>query len=470
MAKYAGEDDAKFESRELRSLRSSDHSFLADEDELERDGSASLHSDAKGIDGSNGSAAPSMRAAYQSVLRGGYNQTYLMMKSSQENIREVFFQCGQWCYKGDIDFFGVPLKPNTLPTVIPAIQRQQGKMKYFCPTKAVPENTLYFQPLQFSQDCLDFVATEITSEKVEKELYKWSKIYPWINEETSKTYFELIVNLREEISSCIDLIATKTYSRGLIIVSVLFENSFYFVVQEGEGDQPLLDVSFPNVSSHGQGLLLTSYSESCSPWKRLTLWHNMDARKEEAKSSSQHTSLASALKTQRTVMAPSQDAKPVTLSIASKNYTQTYVIKKVGPEERDFLSGHKLASLRRVLFRFGNWCYAGKIQLIPTLSLAGPHIPSLANFYGIQKVLSNLLYADVPFVIPALRMQQSKLAFLCDADKIPKDLDFAPVLQYHQSLLPFLEEEIVGSEVTLVSLIDRLTTMVRPSQYFLVNL
>ena len=49
-----------------------------------------------------------------------------------------------------------------------------------------------------------------------------------------------------------------------------------------------------------------------------------------------------------------------------------------------------------VLFRFGSWCYAGSVQLTPLLDLA-----------------------DLPHLIPALRMQQSRLDFMCDVAQMP---------------------------------------------------
>ena len=50
------------------------------------------------------------------------------------------------------------------------------------------------------------------------------------------------------------MIASKTYTRGLIIICVYSERTLYFVVQSGEGDQALLDVRFPDVSKHGEGM------------------------------------------------------------------------------------------------------------------------------------------------------------------------------------------------------------------------
>lgn len=39
------------------------------------------------------------------------------------------------------------------------------------------------------------------------------------------------------------------------------------------GMQALLDIRFPDVSQHGQGLHLMSYDDPRRPWRKLTLWH-----------------------------------------------------------------------------------------------------------------------------------------------------------------------------------------------------
>ena len=124
-----------------------------------------------------------------------------------------------------------------------------------------------------------------------------------------------------------------------------------------------------------------------------------------------------------------------------------------------------------VLFRFGSWCYAGRVQLTPTLTLS-----------------------DIPFVIPALRMQQSRylvvalshkhiphtlsihiypfppaktkpplnvlytayyssfcdrLDYYCDVAAVPTNSPFAPCLNYIQRLEPLIEREIYESEDAL---------------------
>lgn len=259
---------------------------------------------------------------------------------------------------------------------------------------------------------MEFLAAELVSEAVDKELRKMSALFPWIDDDKAATYFELALGEVPAYMRSVSLIANKTYARGLIIISVYFERTVYFVVQGGEGDQPLLDVRFPDVSKHGQGLHISSYSDPAACWRKLTLWHVLETE---------------GMQTLR------RDIPKIrTLNVSSRNYEQTYcILKSAWDSYSPTLSVH-----HDVLFRFGSWCYAGRVQLTPSLSLA-----------------------DIPFVIPALRMQQSRLDFLCDVSAVPTTSPFAGGLEYVQRISPLVESQIVNSEDSLQSLIARLSSM-----------
>jgi hypothetical protein len=86
--------------------------------------------DAKGVS----PPAPSAKS-----LDEGYNQTYIIMKNgsnveekSAGDDNEVFFRCGNWCYKGVIQFNGLKIGTADLPILIPTLQRQQGSLRYYC--------------------------------------------------------------------------------------------------------------------------------------------------------------------------------------------------------------------------------------------------------------------------------------------------------------------------------------------------
>lgn len=269
----------------------------------------------------------------------------------------------------------------------------------------------YYSPLTFLEDAVEFIASEIISESVDKELRKMSNVFPWIDDDSASTYFELALSNIPDCMKKISIIASKTYTRGLIIISVYFERTIYFVIQGGEGDQPLLDVRFPDVSKHGQGLHISSYNNPAVCWRKLTLWHILESE---------------------TPHVIREMPKIKTMNVSSKNYEQTYcILKSSWDSYSPTLSVH-----HDVLFRFGSWCYAGRVQLTPSLNLA-----------------------DIPYVIPALRMQQSRLDFLCDVNNVPTTSPFASSLEYVKEISPLIEEHIVKSEDTLKSLIDRLTNM-----------
>lgn len=349
----------------------------------------------------------------------GYNQTYLIMASAKsdgesktDDNHEVFFRCGNWCYKGTIQFGGVEVNTEELPILIPLLQKQQGSLRYYCNAKSVPPTSDYTEPLKFLEDASEFIAQELLSESVDKELRKMASVFPWIDDDNSSTYFELALSIVPAYMSKVKMIASKTYTRGLILISIYSEGTIYFIMQPGEGDQALLDVRFPDVSQHGQGLHIDTYNNHTTPYRKLTLWH--------------------VLGTSASKKLPKDLPKIRTINVSTKNYQQTYCILKSSWDN----NSPTLTVHHDVLFRFGSWCYSGRVQLTPSLSLA-----------------------DIPFVIPALRMQQSRLDYLCDVNQVPTTSPFAPALAYVQHITPLVEEQIIDSEKTLQDLIDRLTGM-----------
>jgi len=361
-------------------------------------------------------------AVTSNILNEGYNQTYLIFPSDgpdeekgtgSNNVRDVFFRCGNWCYRGPIDFNGATVGTADLPVLIPTLQRQQSSLRYFCNATSMKVHSDVNEPLDFLQKACEFVAEEVTSSHVDDELRKWSSVFPWIDDDKATTYFELALEPPSYMSK-VSLVASKTYNRGLIVIGIYFEGMFYFVLLPGEGEQHLLDVRFPNVSCHGQGLHIASYREETPFWRKLTLWHTVAGGPVVKE------------------IPRGETPKSTTTNLSSSKYIQTYCILKSEPNS----NGGGLSVQHEALFRFGSWCYAGKVQLTPELNLA-----------------------DVPFVIPALRMQQSRLTYLCDAARMPNASPFTKPLEFIHDLSPYVEEQIYKSEETLQALIERLSRM-----------
>lgn len=360
----------------------------------------------------------------------GYNQTYLIQMSPEDmgrgsgadgkggdsdededdvHERRVLFRCGNWCYTGHVMVDKRKVLLDDIPRVIPMLQRQQNRLHFFCNAKSVPRESDFRAPLDCIGEAQEFAARELSSESVQAELGKWTKTMTWMEDEPGKTYFEL----QAEVPAMegINLIASKTYSRGLVFIIIYFESTFYVVVQDGEGDQPLLDVKFPDVSHHGQGIHLAAYRDNTAPWRKLTLWHSLATE----------------------AIKPEPAAPARTVNLTTTAYLQMYTVMKPRPERGESAVS---SAYRDVLFRFGSWCYSGTVQLTPSLALG-----------------------DIPHVIPALRMQQSRLEFLCDVAAMPSRSPYAKPMEAMMRLMPYMEAEIHKAEDVLGKLVERLSAM-----------
>ena len=169
--------------------------------------------------------------------------------------------------------------------------------------------------------------------------------------------------------------------------------------------QALLDLRFPDVTKKGEGMHLASYTLMDRPWEKLTLWHLLDDGN-TVDSAGRLQSGAAGVDQEGNVMTV---PVPRTLSLSSGNYQQTYCVLRSAWEGAQ----PKINMHHDTLFRFGSWCYCGRVQLTPTIELG-----------------------DIPFVIPALRMQQSAMSFLCAVDAMPATSLFAPALHYLQVRVP----------------------------------
>lgn len=362
-----------------------------------------------------------------SLLRGTYNQTYLICKldmaeakaaaDDDEDVidaggveetngsyqeRRVLFRCGNWCYTGNVTLEKSRLSLEDVVAAIPMLQRQQNRLHFHCCAASVPRESQFFDALAFVGEATDFAASELASARVHGELAKWSDVHTWLEDPTSQTYFEFELEAPTELAD-LALAATKTYAQGLIFITVYFEGALYVVVQDGEGAQPLLDVKFPDVSRPGRGIHLCSYRGQ--PWRKLTLWNAAKA----------------ASKPRPT------PPRPKTLSLSSDAYVQTYVILKSVAEAGTFAANPH----HEVLFRFGSWCYSGSVQLTPDLDLA-----------------------DLPHVIPALRIQQSRLDFVCDINRVPTTSPFSRPLAYMARVAPHLQSQLLAAEAAIAAHVD----------------
>ena len=352
--------------------------------------------------------------------------------------RTVLFRCGNWCYQGkvtldyghkssdddddsnDSDGTETRMSLRDIPRLIPLLQRQQSKLAFFCNSNAIPQTSPFLKPLQYAQEAQDFIAEQLISQEVNDVMERMEKMYTWMDDDNTKSYFELTADKSNDntrdIMDDIQCICSKTYARGLVFITMYFEDTFYVSVSDGSGDQPLLDVRFPDVSNQGEGVMLRDYGDSpkegMGMWTKLTLWQ----------------SLAADVKLQQIIKPKTMKTK----NLSSKAYIQSYcVLKNKGGD-----GGSEQGSFRTALFRFGSWCYSGRVQLTPKIALV-----------------------DLPHVIPALRMQQSRLEFLCDVSQMPGRSPFVKPLEFAMKIAPVMESEVVNAEGVLNNLVERLSSM-----------
>jgi len=208
---------------------------------------------AKGEDKTGGEPAKAGGGGEESLTalmkEKNYRQSYVIMKQNKQNGKtssvqtgalsstdgyEVLFACGSWCYRGSVQFNGLKVVLSELPVLIAALQKQQGTLRYYCNTVSVPADSYFKKPLDFMTEAANFFASQMTSQETEDELENLARQCPWINDDSSTTYFELVLDGVPQFMEDIRLIASKIYVRGQVIISIYTEGTLYFLLAPGE--------------------------------------------------------------------------------------------------------------------------------------------------------------------------------------------------------------------------------------------
>ena len=149
-----------------------------------------------------------------------------------------------------LQFNDLKLEVSDIPVIIPCLQRQQSSLRYYCKANSIPASSCFHDPLELFNAAREFCASEIVSDRMSREFEKWSALFPWIENEVGN-YFELSFERANSMSK-VAMICSKTYYRGLILISIYCNKSLYFVVQNGDGEQALLDIRFQDVSNRAR--------------------------------------------------------------------------------------------------------------------------------------------------------------------------------------------------------------------------
>jgi hypothetical protein len=110
----------------------------------------------------------------------------------------------------------------------------------------------------------------------------------WLEGDSTQSFFEFQLGSDKEVDKAfrnVELLAAKTYTAtGVVLIAIYFQGTFYVVVGETTGEQPLLDSRFPDVSAKGRGYLVSSYGEGTMAWpqlRKVSIWQTANAMQTE---------------------------------------------------------------------------------------------------------------------------------------------------------------------------------------------
>lgn len=379
----------------------------------------------------------------------GYQQIYIIKRCSNDKknettastttTKEVFFRCGNWSYSGEVqfDFSGGKMTLSHIPYIIPILQKQQDNLSLIEEDSSTKHHR-FQSGINILEQAHNFLISELTSESILQK----------IDNDDKRVYFEL--ELKDELLEVvsqeqeIQCMCSKLYINELILVSIYFEGSFYLVVDDAKDKTlPILDVRFPDVTNVGEGYTLALYDESGSEIKDENIVDNFNQNANKQRTNLfKKLSIWKALPTKNDTNRPGTDTnsnkkkhrkekiiipkQPKVRDLSSPSYVHAFCVLK--PSKKNSSN-----DIRSVFFRFGSWCYTGKVKLLKKLHLV-----------------------DVPHVIPEIKAQQKdNLKYFCDASKIP-DNQFLSCLAHADNVSQIMEREAYKSEESIFKLHSQL--------------
>lgn len=216
-------------------------------------------------------------------VEGSYTQIYVIDRPKHifqgSTKRDALFRFGNWCYAGKVDFGVEQLHLGDVPDVLPALQKQQGNLAYFCDADSFPEGNTFSEVLRVYTASIRFLTNEMVN--VEDRIAKLADtgVTSWIDEDWAAAFFEMQFGHVAALENT-EVIASKIYTgQGIILHCLWFAGSLYCVLADAAEDQPLLDVAFPDVTARCRGVQVKSYSNEditafpgCPPPRRLNIW------------------------------------------------------------------------------------------------------------------------------------------------------------------------------------------------------
>lgn len=216
----------------------------------------------------------------------GYTQVYVCMRpaggvttaTSRNGLvpRSCIFRFGDWVYAGVADFPVDELGLGDVPYVLPAMQKQQGRLGFLCEATSFPVDSPATATMSSFMAAVAMLKQEMTDSQEDVAALASNAMTAWIDEEWSASFFELTLDGTSLPAGLqqVEVIACKVYlskSSGVILHVVLHGRSLYCVLADSVEDLPLLDVAFPDVTARNRVVQVRGYNASAA--RALTAAH-----------------------------------------------------------------------------------------------------------------------------------------------------------------------------------------------------
>lgn len=202
----------------------------------------------------------------------GYTQVYAVMQPAPDGPRvpagdglvlvprQAAFRFGSWIYAGTVHFPVDTLRLGDVPYVLPAVQKQQGRLAFLAEATGVPASHPMTGVLHSFMAAIAILKEEMEDAQEEVAELAQQSVNAWIDEEWAASFFELsFVPASIEGSPAHDdqagrglagaeVIAAKVYlfgGTGVVLHCVWFGSSLFCVLADSVEDLPLLGTYQP---------------------------------------------------------------------------------------------------------------------------------------------------------------------------------------------------------------------------------
>ncbi len=334
------------------------------------------------------------------------NQTCIIKTTTTREVgngettttREAFYRCGSVCYQGELELdlqhiFDISLVD--IPLIFSMLQQQKNEFtSYQCDSdNDLPESNTFRLPLHELERAQSFVASELSSAGIANDIKKLC----WAKSDDDDVYFELVGDTSSLFSDIL-LACSAVSNDGRVFIYIYFEGVILTAIRNSDKFCILNDLNVSNFTGCSDGSTLAMYSGNC--WMKLSMFKANQRTTEKS------------------------PTPPPLLLTSDSSYVQSYIILKA--------AGNKKKE-REVMFRFGSWCYSGKVDL-QTHNICLQHVPGL---------------------IREVRLAQPNLNFVGDVSTLSETNRFFKPMQRMTRILPkYLEEEAASCEDYLRQILD----------------